>query len=56
MEAVCVRACIRFDTYVWAGEPDGTQSGISKKEMTVRRPTIDVRLGCQNPRCYANLV
>lgn len=33
----------------WAGEPDGTQSGLPRREMTVRRPTIVHRAGCGNP-------
>lgn len=34
----------------WAGEPDGTQSGLSRVEMTVRRPTVVSREGCENLR------
>lgn len=32
----------------WAGEPDGTQSGLSEVEMTVRRPTVVPREVCEN--------
>jgi hypothetical protein len=39
----------------WAGEPDGTQSGLSGVEMTVRRPTVVSREGCENPRRHGTL-
>lgn len=39
----------------WAGEPDGTQSGLSGVEMTVRRPTVVSREGCGNPRRHGTL-
>lgn len=39
----------------WAGEPDGTQSGLSEVEMTVRRPTVVSREGCENPRRHGTL-
>lgn len=39
----------------WAGEPDGTQSGLSGVEMTVRRPTVVSRKGCENPRRHGTL-
>ena len=39
----------------WAGEPDGTQSGLSGGEMTVRRPTVVSREGRKNPRRHGTL-
>ena len=37
-------------------EPDGTQSGLSGVEMTVRRPTVVSREGCENPRRHGTLI
>lgn len=37
-------------------EPDGTQSGLSGVEMTVRRPTVVSQDGRGNPRCHGTLI